>query len=143
MGTDGGARPCSKQEIVCDRVLADRHDLKLGDQVEVMEKHFMIVDLSNGTTSWMTSYFFIRKQDAEDLLLASGATGFLLLTTSDNENMDDILRRLNNLSDVNALTKREMAAKDLKLFAEVFSALLKLMVGIAFLVGTMIVGLII
>ena len=124
-------------------MLADRHNLKLGDKVEVMGKDFMIVGLSNGTTSWMTSYFFIRKQDAEDLLLVSGATGFLLLTTSDNENMDDILRRLNNLSDVNALTKREMAAKDLKLFAEVFSALLKLMVGIAFLVGTMIVGLII
>lgn len=84
-------------------MLADRHNLKLGDKVEVMGKDFMIVGLSNGTTSWMTSYFFIRKQDAEDLLLASGATGFLLLTTSDNENMDDILRRLNNLSDVNAL----------------------------------------
>jgi putative ABC transport system permease protein len=36
-----------------------------------------------------------------------------------------------------------MAANDLKLFAKVFSAPLKLMVGIAFLVGTMIVGLII
>ena len=31
-----GSEPRSKQEIVCDRVLADRHDLKLGDEVEVM-----------------------------------------------------------------------------------------------------------
>ena len=138
-----GREPRSKREIVFDRVLADRHDLKLGDEVEVMGKDFTIVGLSNGTTSWMTSYFFIRKQDAEDLLLAPSATSFLLLTTSDNANLDDILRRLNNLSDVNALTKREMAANDLKLFAKVFSAPLKLMVGIAFLVGAMIVGLII
>ena len=76
------------------------------------------------------------KQDAEDLLRAPGVTNFLLLITSDNANMDDIVQRLHNLSDVNALTKREMAANDLKLFAKPFSAPLKLMVG------TMIVGLI-
>lgn len=138
-----GREPRSKREIVFDHIFADRHDLKLGDQVEVMGKDFTIVGFSNDTTSWMTSYFFIRKRDAEELLLAPGATSFLLLTTSDGANMNDILRRLNNISDVNALTKREMAANDLNLFAKIFSAPLKLMVGIAFLVGTMIVGLII
>ncbi|MBI2334134.1 MAG: ABC transporter permease [Chloroflexi bacterium] len=138
-----GREPNSKREIVFDRIFADRHDLNLGDQVEVMGKDFTIVGLSNGTTSWMTSYFFVRKDAAEDLLLTSDATSFLLLTTSDDVNQDDILRRLNDLSGVNALAKREMAANDLKLFAKVFSAPLKLMVGIAFLVGTMIVGLII
>ncbi len=138
-----GREPRSKREIVFDRIFADRHDLKLGDQVEVMDKDFTIVGLSDGTTSWMTSYFFVRKEAAEDLLLVSDATSFLLLTTSDGANLDDVIQRLNNLSGVNALTKTEMAANDLKLFAKVFSAPLKLMVGIAFLVGTMIVGLII
>ena len=138
-----GREPRSKREMVFDRVLAERHGLKLGDQVEVMGKDFTIVGLSNGTTSWMTSFFFVRKEDAETLLLAPGATSFLLLTTRDKANLDDILPRLNNLSGVNALTKREMAANDLKLFSRVFSAPLKLMVGIAFLVGAMIVGLII
>lgn len=138
-----GREPRSKREIVFDRVFAERHNLKLEDEVEVMGKDFTIVGLSNGTTSWMTSYFFVRKEAAEDLLLVSDATSFLLITTSNGANLDDILQRLNNLSGVNALTKRELAANDLKLFAKVFSAPLKLMVGIAFLVGTMIVGLII
>ena len=138
-----GREPSSKRELVFDRVLANRHGLNLGDQVEVMGKDFTIVGLSSGTTSWMTSFFFVRKKDAEDLLLAPGATSFLLLTTSDGADLDKILWRLNDFSGVNALTKREMAANDLKLFAKVFSAPLKLMVGIAFLVGTMIVGLII
>jgi putative ABC transport system permease protein len=138
-----GREPRSKREIIFDRILADRHGLKLGDQVEVMGKDFTIVGLSNGTTSWMTSYFFMRKEAVEDLLLAPGATSFLLITTSYGANSDNILQRLNKLTGVNALTKREMAVNDLKLFARVFSAPLKLMVGIAFLVGTMIVGLII
>lgn len=138
-----GREPLSKREIVFDQVLANRHDLKIGDEIEVLGSDFTIVGLSKGTTSWMTSFFFVRKRDAENLLLSPGATSFLLLTISNNADLDETLRRLNNLSGVNALTKREMAANDIKLFAKVFSVPLRLMVGIAFLVGTMIVGLII
>ena len=138
-----GREPSSKQEMVFDRVLADRHGLRIGDQVEVMGKDFTIVGLSSGTTSWMTSFFFIRKRDAEDLLLNPSATSFLLLTTTKDADTERILQRLHDFSGVNALTKQTMAANDLKLFAKIFSAPLKLMVGISFLVGTMIVGLII
>ena len=138
-----GREPTTKQEMVFDQVLADRHGFTLGDQVEVMGKDFTIVGLSNGTTSWMTSFFFIRKKDAEDLLLIPGATSFLLLTAKKDADTEWILQRLNDFSDVNALSKKKMAANDLKLFAKIFSAPLKLMVGISFLVGTMIVGLII
>ena len=138
-----GREPSAKQELVFDGVLADRHGLTVGDQVEVMGRDFTIVGLSSGTTSWMTSFFFIRKSDAEDLLLMSGATSFLLLTTTKNGDKERILQRLNRFSDVNALAKKQMAANDLKLFAKIFSAPLKLMAGISFLVGSMIVGLII
>lgn len=138
-----GREPSSKEEMVFDRVLADRHGLRIGDQVEVMGRDFTIVGLSSGTTSWMTSFFFIRKREAEDLLLKPGATSFLLLTTTKDADTERILQRLHDFSGVNALTKQTMAANDLKLYAKIFSAPLKLMVGISFLVGTMIVGLII
>lgn len=138
-----GREPSTKQEMVFDHVLADRHGLHIGDQVEVMGRDFTIVGLSSGTTSWMTSFFFIRKKDAEDLLLIPDATSFLLLRTTKDADTERILQRLNGFSGVNALTKKKMAANDLKLFAKIFSAPLRLMVGISFLVGTMIVGLII
>jgi putative ABC transport system permease protein len=67
----------------------------------------------------------------------------LLIKTSANTDNGKVLEELNELSDVNALTKKEMAANDLNLFSKVFSAPLKLMAAIAFLVGTMIVGLVI
>ena len=138
-----GREPRSKREIVFDRVLAQRHSLRLGDEIEVMGKDFTIVGLSNGTTSWMVSFFFIRKSEAENLLLKPGATSFLLVIPEKGAEEAGILQRLNKISNVNALTKRQMAANDLKLFARVFSAPLKLMVSVAFLVGTMFVGLII
>lgn len=138
-----GREPRTKREIVFDRILAERHHLGIGDRVEVLGKELTITGLSNGTTSWMTSYFFMRKDAAGELLLSPGATSFLLLTTSAGADQDGVLQALKEISGTNALSKQEMAANDLKLFARVFSAPLKLMTGIAFLVGTMIVGLVI
>jgi ABC-type antimicrobial peptide transport system permease subunit len=138
-----GREPRSKWEMVIDQILAQRHGLVIGDQVEVMGKDFTIVGLSTGTTSWMTSYFFVRKRDAESILLSPGATSFLLVTSAEDADQQYIIERLNKFSGVNILTKKEMAVNDLKLFAKVFSAPLRLMVAIAFLVGTMIVGLVI
>jgi putative ABC transport system permease protein len=138
-----GREPRSKREVVFDRVLAERHDLHLGDEVEIMGQDFAIVGLSQGTTSWMTSYFFVRKQAAENLLLAPGASSFLLIQPAQGSEPNEVIDRLNRISDVTALPKTQVAANDLKLFARVFSAPLRLMVAIAFLVGTMIVGLVI
>ncbi|HEY5903171.1 MAG TPA: ABC transporter permease [Anaerolineales bacterium] len=138
-----GREPRSRREVVFDRILADRHGLQLGGQLEIMGRDFTIVGLSEGTTSWMTSFFFVRKDAAESLLLSPGATSFLLVETRVNADRNDVIARLNEFPDINALSRDEMAANDLKLFAKVFSAPLKLMVGIAFLVGSMIVGLII
>lgn len=138
-----GREPQTDTEMVFDRILAERHGLSLGDSIEVMGQEFTIVGLSDGTTSWMTSFFFIRKSAAENLLRAPGAVSFLLVTPAEGADTDDLVRRLDDLPGVNALTKATMAANDLKLFAKIFSAPLKLMVAIAFLVGTMIVGLVI
>ena len=138
-----GREPESDDEVILDRVLAQRHDLQTGDAFEIMGQDFTVVGLSEDTTSWMTSYFFIRKTAAEKLLRAPGANSFLLVTPANGVTPGDLEARLNNLTGINALTKDEMAANDLKLFATVFSAPLRLMVGIAFLVGTMIVGLVI
>ena len=138
-----GREPRSKWEMVIDQVLANRHGLVIGDEVEILGKDFSIVGFSRNTTSWMTSYFFVRKQDAEKIMLAPRATSFLLVSTTDDADESYIMERLQRFSGVNILTKKEMAANDLKLFAKVFSAPLRLMVAIAFLVGTMIVGLVI
>lgn len=138
-----GREPRRKREVVFDRVLAERHGLRIGDSVEVLGQDLTIVGLSNGTTSWMTSFIFVEKKEAEQLLLEPGDTSFLLVTTLPGADMPAIIERVNRQPEVNAVRKSEMAANDLRLFAKVFSMPLRLMVGIAFLVGTIIVGLVI
>ncbi|MBI5828930.1 MAG: ABC transporter permease [Chloroflexi bacterium] len=138
-----GREPEADDEVVFDSVLAARHEIRLGGLIEIMGKDFAVVGLSEGTTSWMTSFFFIRKSAAESLLRAPGATSFLLVTPADGESPEAARDRLGDLPGTQAVLKSEMAANDYKLFARYFSAPLQLMTGIAFLVGTLIVGLVI
>ncbi len=138
-----GREPEADDEVVFDSVLAARHEIRLGDTMEIMGKDFGVVGLSEGTTSWMTSFFFIRKSAAESLLRAPGATSFLLVTPAAGESPEAARDRLSDLPGTQAVLKSEMAANDYKLFARYFSAPLQLMTGIAFLVGALIVGLVI
>jgi putative ABC transport system permease protein len=137
-----GRQPAADDEIVFDRVLAERHALALGEQVELIGRRFTIVGLSDETTSWMTSFLFIRQSAAQSLLRAPGATSFLLVTLAPGVPAEEVRRRLNALPGLNAIDKDTLRANDARLFARFFSLPLQLMVGIAFLVGTLIVGLV-
>jgi len=138
-----GRAPRADDEAVFDRVLAERHDLALGDRVDVMGRTLEVVGLSEGTTSWMTSFFFLRKSAVESLVRLPGATSFLLVTTDEGASVDDVRSRLASLDGVDVHTKGEIAANDRKLFARYFSAPVTLMAAIAALVGALVVGLVI
>ncbi len=138
-----GRTPETDDEVVVDRVLAERHGLAVGDSLPVPGRSFTITGLSDGTTSWMTSFFFIRKSAAEALLRAPGATSFVLVTPGEGVAPAEVRDRLAAIDGSEAFLKRDMAANDLKLFARFFSAPLQLMSSIAFLVGALVVGLVI
>lgn len=138
-----GRAPASDDEVVFDRVLAERHDIGVGTAVEIMGQSFTVVGLSEGTTSWMASFFFMRKTAAEALLRAPGSASFALVAPAGDAAPETVRDRLDELAGVNALLKKELAANDLTLFAGFFAAPLGLMTGIAFLVGVLVVGLII
>jgi putative ABC transport system permease protein len=138
-----GRAPKSDDEIVFDNVLAERHSVALGDSVRVMGRDFTVAGLSGGTASWMTSFIFVRKSAAEALLRAPGATSFILVTPTQDTSVAALRDRLNSLPGVEAVLKDDMVINDQTLIARFFSIPLQLMVAIAFLVGTLVVGLVI
>lgn len=129
-------------EAVVDRALARRYDLAVGDQLELMGRRFAIVGLSDGTTSWMTSFIFVRKSAAESLFSLPGMTSFLLVTPTDGASAIDLQERLNGIAGVSARPKSEVAANDVDVFSRVIGPPVRLMTAIAFLVGTLVVGLV-
>jgi hypothetical protein len=103
--------------------------MKLGDCFQVIGQDFRIVGLSAGTSSWMTSFSFIRESAVENLLRVPQATIFLLFTPVNGANLEAARHRIDSIPGVNSVTKTEMSANDLNLYAKVISAPLKLMEG--------------
>ena len=135
-----GRTPETGEEMVFDRVLAARHDIGLGDEVALMDRSYSVVGLSRGTTSWMTSFIFLRQSAVQTLVRAPGAASFLLVEVEKEEAAESVRDRISELPGVEALLKSDVQANDRRLFGKFFSAPVRLMAGIAFLIGALVVG---
>ncbi len=107
--------PRAETEMVLDRVLAQQHGIAPGDTLPVLNRTFTVVGLSAGTSTWMTSFAFVRKTAAESLLLAPGATGFLLVTPANGTLASALRDRLSSLPGTHVLLKSELIANDVAL----------------------------
>jgi putative ABC transport system permease protein len=139
-----GRTPTADDEVVLDWVMAANHEITIGDTIDILDEPFTVVGLSDGTNSWMASFFFVDKRAAERLLLVPGATSFLLLTLEPEAQDTVVINRLERrLRDAEILPVETMRQNDLDVLVKVFAAPLQLMVSIAFAVGTAILGMII
>jgi putative ABC transport system permease protein len=138
-----GREPEAGREVILDRVLAQRHAISIGDEIGVMGLNFKVVGLSEGTSSLFWSYVFILKSTIESLLFQPEITSLLFVTPSANVSPDALRERLSELPGVDAVFKSDVIAGAQRAFDRLFGAPIRLMVGIAFLVGALVVGLVI
>lgn len=138
-----GREPAVDNEAVVDRVLARRHGLKVGSQFELQGSAFAVAGLSRGTSTTIGSYVFLRTSAAESLLGLKNASSYLLVTPEPGTSAEALVTRLETLPGVSALTKDQLIANDQTFIGDVFNTPLWLMVGIAFMVGTLVVGLVV
>ena len=138
-----GRGASADDEMVFDGVLADRRGLNLGDAVSLMGRTFKVVGLSQDTTSWMTSYLFVRNSAAERLFGAPGTVSYLLVTPKPGVSDAQLMSRLIGIPGTEVQLKSEMIDVARRLNAGVFSVPLQLMAAIASLVGTLVVGLVV
>lgn len=138
-----GREPVADNEVVLDRVLAQRHGFSVGQTFTLAGQALTVVGLSSGTNSWVGTYVFATKTFVEKLVLVSGATNVLLVTPAPGLKTSDLIGRLGSVPDASALAKSEVIEDDQKVIAGVFNQVLSVMVVTAFLVGTLVVGMVI
>jgi putative ABC transport system permease protein len=143
-GSPGGAWSISDgrtvradDEIVLDSVMANRHGIRVGDQIDVMDTSFKVVGLSSDTSGFMTSYVFTTHAATDRLFAASGTTSYVLVGASDAIAVRDRLQT----AGFNTLTADEVAASAEDVASGIFSGPLRLMVIVAFAAGTLIIAL--
>ena len=138
-----GREPQADDEVVLDRVLAGRHDLKIGDTLDVAGRQLPVVGLSSGTNSWTGSYVFAQKTFVESLVLAPGAASMLLVTPAAGTSSAQLVASLRSIPGTNVLLKSDVMANDQQVSAGVADQIVILMVAAAFIVGALVVGMII
>ena len=129
-------------EVVVDLALAKAHDLSRGEEITVAGRDFDVVGISEGTSMWAAGLMFFSKSAVGDMTRAPDDTGLVLVTPEAGVAPATLRERLSNLRGADALLKSTMAANDRDLFARAFGGPLRLMVGIALLVGALVVGLV-
>lgn len=138
-----GREPAADDEVVLDRVLADRHDFNIGDSFEVGGHELKVVGLSNQTATFSGSFAFARKTFVESLALAPGAATFVLVTPAQGTTPNELAASLQALPDTNVLLKSQVMANDQQVLAGILDQVVLLMVAAAFIVGTLVVGMVI
>ncbi len=139
-----GRPPQDDDEVVLDWVMAHDHGLQIGDTIKILDEEFIIVGLSKETSSWMANFFFITKEAAEKLILAPGATSYLLVTKRPGADPNVVEKRLlRRMRHVEIVSEDTVKQKDQDLLVRIFAVPLQIMASIAFGVGTAILGMII
>jgi putative ABC transport system permease protein len=139
-----GRPPADDDEVVLDWLMAEQHGFGLGSTIEILDRDFTVVGLSEGTNSWMTSFFFIEKRAAERVLLTPDTTSFVLLTLAPQTDPAAVETRLRRrLREAEIVPAAVMKQNDVDLLVQIFAVPLQMMVAIAFAVGTAILGMII
>lgn len=138
-----GREPRANNEIAIDRVNADQQGLALGDTVTIVGRAFTVVGRSAETMTWAGGYLFARRSALAGLVLAPDAASHLLVTPAPGVAPEAVRDRLRALPGTAVLLTRDVIANDRTLFSRIFDPPLRLMVAIAFLVGTLVVGLIV
>lgn len=137
-----GREPETDDELVIDRVTANEHEIAIGDQLRVLDRDMTVIGLSDETTFWAGSMAFARITTLESLLRAPGLRSFLLVSPVAGVSPAVLIQQL-DLAGTEVLLKRQVVANDRQLMARVYDAPIGMMVGIAFFVGVLVVGLVI
>lgn len=133
-----GRQPRTGAEVAVDALFADQHGLDLGSTLPVLGRSLRVVGLTRETAMFMTPLVFLTEATLTDLLRADGTVGSVLVSTDEPA---AVASRLTEAG-FTVLTADQVRDASLRLATRVFGSPVRLMVGVAFVAGTLIVALV-
>lgn len=133
-----GRAPRADDEVAVDAVFADQHSLTLGDRLPMLGHPMRVVGLTDDTALFMTPLLFTTTTGMDRMLRATGTTGAVLVTTSDPAGVADRLEA----AGFTVRTPAQLHEASLQLATNIYGSPVRLMVGVAFAAGTLVVALV-
>ena len=134
-----GRAAAAPDEVAVDADFAERHGLRIGNMLPALGREMRIVGLTGDTAMFMTPLLFMTLDSLNALLGAQGTTGAVLVGTSDPSG---VATRL-GAEGLTVRTPAELHAASLRLATRIFGGPVRLMVGVGFVAGVLIVALVV
>ena len=136
-----GRPPGAADEVALDAVFAGEHGLAIGDQLPILGHRMRVVALTDDTTMFMTPLLFTTTDAMTGMLRATGTTGSVLVTLSPGADPAAVRTQLTR-SGLTVRTPAQLHEAALTLATRIYGTPVRLMVGVAFIAGTLIVALV-
>ncbi|HEX2896253.1 MAG TPA: ABC transporter permease [Marmoricola sp.] len=133
-----GRAPGASDEVAVDALWADQHGVRLGGRLPMLGHAMRVVGLTDDTALFMTPLVFTTVTGMDQMLSASGTTGAVLVTAPDPNSVAERLRA----EGLTVRTPRQLHQASLQLATAIYGPPVRLMVGVAFAAGTLIVALV-
>ena len=137
-----GKQVPDKGEIIVDRVFANNHRVKIGDNLPIGQEYFKVVGISEGTNLVSFQYSFVTKEDAQRVLKMEGTTNYFLVRLKDNANKNELVEAIKTaVPGVKVFTKQEFVDRNTEFIQETFLPVVRVLLLIGFIVGVAVIGL--
>lgn len=133
-----GRAPRAVDEIAVDALLADQHDVDVGDRLPVLGHPMRVVGLTDQTAVFMTPLVFTASAAMDRMLRSEDTTGSVVVRTADPDATSKALRR----AGFTVRTPDQLRQASLAQATGIYGTPVRLMIGVAFIAGTLIVALV-
>lgn len=136
-----GRGEVSSGETVIPATLSRLTGTGIGDEIQIADRRFEVVGLSNETFSVTNPVAFVPAVDLGDLLSLTGYDSYILVQAEPGVAPRDLATRIAaEVDGVNALTTAEFVRNDLQLASQMGTELIALMTTICAVLATLLVG---
>lgn len=141
------------RDAVIDAGLASRYGLRPGDPLVISDFRFRVAGITRGQSAMLTPFVFIGYDGMIDLFLESEIApdlstfpllSFLLVELVPGARAETVAQAIERaVPEADAFTADQLAAHDVALGREIFSPIMGALIGLAYLIGILVVGLIV
>lgn len=141
------------RDAVIDEGLARRYGLRPGDPLVISDFRFRVAGITRGQSAMFMPFVFIGYDGMIDLLLESEIApdlstfpllSYLLVELGPGAQAKSVARAIEAaVPEADVLTADQLAANDVALGKELFGPILGALIGLAYLIGVLVVGLIV
>lgn len=132
----------SSGEVVLDRVMAEKNEVEVGDEIEIMDTDVTVVGLSEETAAVGNFYVFVSLEDAREMLRAGDRVSYFLISPEGSTEPSELAERVEqDVAGVSTMTADSFASESKGIVVSMIGRPLYAMIAIGVLVGVALVTL--